>query len=899
MLRKILIGEKLKRFNLDFLLFIFNVLALSLFLPQRFLFSYTKLVPWLCFIFVLLIVFILFALYQRKQKQWLKYIVFNNLALKLFYLLLAMLILAYFHAKPLYLLEQSQQFKQGYNYKNYIVRIEKILKKQDFYAFIGAIWIEKDGGLDKNLVYFTINPSYLEKNNLKQQNLEQSDNLDLKIGDVYLVKAKLKPSYSRLNFGGFNRAKWLYAQYIVASGAVKAIDKIDAKTRLEHDYIDKIGLFSQARVNLLAKIDNFYQQHKPELANFSIVFALAFGERFYLTNEQNDLYRKFGVAHLIAISGLHIGLAFLFGYLLLRALNSLLFLAAKSIGLSCFRLNFSSLNLASCIIFGLLFATFYAYLADFSITVNRAILSIFVIYLFVFTRTNNGVWVKFNKVVALLILLDPLSLLSDSMWLSLGAIFCLILWSNLLPLRFFLVKNKEVNHDNFNNIQLYFLKIVHIQLGFLFLFTPIVLYFFNGISISGFFVNLIAIPLFSLLLVPLILLAVVFTLVGVQLDFLYFLSDKIIGYFNFFLLKIDPLWFSLSRQVSLTICILLAFLMFFILLFLGYKTDKNLKNIISIQIFKAKTSLFGLNYNEIKNHFSLKSYIFLAENFTYKTLCLIFCLLCIIPIIYYIYQQHNQPNWQYYSLDIGQGLSNLIVKNNHAILYDTGAAFGDISMFKLETEPLLKRLGVNLDYLIVSHDDNDHSGAAADVITNFKPVYFMNTSDRSYGFTGQKQDCVVGNDFSWQGLTFRVLNPVKIAHERANNDQSCVLLVTDNNGFSLLLAGDITSAIESDLLNNKTLADIGKIDVLQVPHHGSKTSSSYAFLHHLKPSVALNSSGYKNHFSHPNKDVVARYKNLAIDFYDTAKVGASRIDFYQNKFILFNSKNLDSPWYVF
>jgi competence protein ComEC len=133
--------------------------------------------------------------------------------------------------------------------------------------------------------------------------------------------------------------------------------------------------------------------------------------------------------------------------------------------------------------------------------------------------------------------------------------------------------------------------------------------------------------------------------------------------------------------------------------------------------------------------------------------------------------------------------------------------------------------------------------------------------------------CVAGQAWTWDGVTFRMLGPR--GGEREGNDRSCVLLV-GGSADRLLLTGDITRRVEATVA---AAVPAGRPLVLSVPHHGSKTSSSEAFLQALHPAMGLVSAGWHNRFGHPHPDVVARYAAAGVVLRNTATTGAIRLDF--------------------
>jgi competence protein ComEC len=224
------------------------------------------------------------------------------------------------------------------------------------------------------------------------------------------------------------------------------------------------------------------------------------------------------------------------------------------------------------------------------------------------------------------------------------------------------------------------------------------------------------------------------------------------------------------------------------------------------------------------------------------------------------------------TLDVGQGLAVLVRTANRALLYDAGPAFGtEADSGERIIAPYLRASGIaRLDAMIVTHNDIDHSGGAASVLENFEVAQLLTSLPAGHplpGLAPGAQRCASGQSWDWDGVRFELLHPESAAATaRKTNDLSCVLKVSapdmENTWRSMLLTGDIERPAEADLL--KRVPDALRADVLLVPHHGSRTSTSDAFLAAVRPSVAVVPVGYRNRFGHPHADVLARLSALQL-----------------------------------
>jgi competence protein ComEC len=221
-------------------------------------------------------------------------------------------------------------------------------------------------------------------------------------------------------------------------------------------------------------------------------------------------------------------------------------------------------------------------------------------------------------------------------------------------------------------------------------------------------------------------------------------------------------------------------------------------------------------------------------------------------------------------LDVGQGLAAVVRTHDHVLVYDTGPRFGpDFDTGAAVLVPYLRSQGIRrVDRLIVSHGDNDHIGGTASLLERFPAAAILSSVPAR--LPPGAQLCRRGRHWRWDGVEFRILHPGRkgAAH---GNDASCVLRVTSAAG-AVLLTGDIEAPAERILLTD--VPGALRARVLVVPHHGSRSSSTPAFLAAVHPELALLPVGYRNRFRFPNPGVTARYRAAGVRMLDTAAEGA-------------------------
>lgn len=243
------------------------------------------------------------------------------------------------------------------------------------------------------------------------------------------------------------------------------------------------------------------------------------------------------------------------------------------------------------------------------------------------------------------------------------------------------------------------------------------------------------------------------------------------------------------------------------------------------------------------------------------------------------------------TLDVGNGLALVVRTATHAIGYDAGPAWSDESdSGNRIVVPFLRGEGIaHLDGLVISHADDDHSGGAQSIARSRDPPWLLTSIDPKapiHESFERSIRCEAGHRWSWDGVEFLVLHPAPNAYvpgvkggrgalkPRKENDRSCVLRVS-TVGNAALLTGDAEARSEAEMLARDAAAL--RAQVIVVPHHGSKTSSTPAFIDAVKPEVGILSVGYRNRFHHPAQPVVDRYVERGVRLRRTDEEGALRI----------------------
>lgn len=264
-----------------------------------------------------------------------------------------------------------------------------------------------------------------------------------------------------------------------------------------------------------------------------------------------------------------------------------------------------------------------------------------------------------------------------------------------------------------------------------------------------------------------------------------------------------------------------------------------------------------------------------------------FAALCFVPL-FLPFASAPQSGFALTALDVGQGLSVVVRTAQHALLFDAGPAFGeDFDAGRSQVVPYLLAQGVRrLDLMIVSHADVDHRGGAPAVRRAL-------TVDEELGALATRP-CVGGDRWSWDGVDFEILNGPQDAADlpHPRNNGGCVLRVAAGDHAALLPA-DIEAGAERRLLADQPQAL--RADVLLAPHHGSRTSSTEAFVRAVAPRVVIYPAGWQNRFDFPRAPVVARYAALGAEQHMTGLEGAVTVRVDQSGILALGSERRLHP----
>ncbi len=614
----------------------------------------------------------------------------------------------------------------------------------------------------------------------------------LAAGAALEVVARLKPPRGLRNPGGFDYERWLLVEGYGATGYVRS-GQIEPER--------PAGL---ARTWLLyrARLAERIAAATGDADGAALLTALAIGERFRFEERHWTAFRRTGTSHLVAVSGMHVGLLGLVLFVLTRRLWLWLPGAA------------AAYDLEAAAAVSLLGTLYYAALTGFAVPAQRSLFMIATALALTVTRLSVGVGQGLAAALLGVLLWDPLAPLSASFWLSFGAVGVLMWLSVPRTLR-------VVRPGRASRVVAAARDLLRLQWNVSRALLPLTAAFFAQVSLVGVAVNLIAIPWFTFVLVPMTLVATVAA------------SDPWLG------TTLAPLlWQAAGSAASVTAAALDA------VAAIPWAAVHVPTLAWPVTVLAVVGTFLALPVHPLPG----RSLAWLA----------------LLPLALPAARPPEPGAVRLQLLDVGHGLAVIVETHAHRLLYDAGPRFPSGFDAGLDVVvPALRTVGRDLDLVIVSHADNDHAGGVPSVLAEFPSARVLEGPD--VHLRGSR--CERGQRWRWDGVEFAVVHPPAGFIPRGN-DSSCVLRVS-TGGHAVLIAGDIELRGESALANETVAAD-----VVIVPHHGSATSSSPAFVNAVGADFALVSAGYGNRWGFPKPAVRARWERAGAAVLVTGDRGA-------------------------
>lgn len=563
---------------------------------------------------------------------------------------------------------------------------------------------------------------------------------NLSYGDKIKAKGTLITPSKNTNQNTFNYQKYLYYKKIYYLVEATSINKIANNN------------------NYLYTIKNTLYQKIDKLKSSNYIKTLLFCDNT-LSKEIKESYRINGISHLFSVSGMHINFFVSIIYLYLNKItyNKRIKYLITNIFIITYLILFPSSSLLRSTVMSILYSI------------------------------NYLLKLKIKKIDILLLTLGVSLLINPFIIYDLGYIYSYTITFFLVLSSSTLKKKNKIN------------KIIYISLLSFLASIPITIYNSFEINIISILLNIILVPIISIIILPLTILTYIFPI----LDSILYLFTNTLETISLFISKINITKIIFPKPS------LLIIVLYYIIFLLSYQNKK----------------YFYLNI--------------------------------ILLIIIYIYPYLNS-NFEVVMFEVGEADCHLIKYpyNKNTILIDTGK-----NEYKIKNEviPYLKSIGIKkIDYLIITHGDLDHIGGSITLINNFQ---VKNVILNKGTFTDLEKELIKNlnkkkipyqiniNKINISNHTIYLLNNTKYNNE---NDNSIITYFTYQK-YKFLYMGDASITTEDNLLENYNL---NNISILKVGHHGSNTSSSKDFISQINPSISLISVGENNIYHHPNKEVI-------------------------------------------
>ena len=545
-----------------------------------------------------------------------------------------------------------------------------------------------------------------------------------------------------------------------------------------------------------------------------VLAALAVGDQGAIERDDWDLYRTTGIAHLVSISGLHITM---FAWLAGGAVAALWRRSSRAV------LWLAVPHAARW--GGLVCAAAYAVFSGWGVPSQRTIWMLASVTLLQATGVHWPWLLVLLAAAVVVTVLDPWALLQVGFWLSFVAVGLLMASA---PQGATTADPKALPPAGWRGWPARLWATTRAALRTQFIatlgLTPLTLVFFQQVSVVGFAANLIAIPLVTLVITPLALL-------GVALVPLWGVGAWVVQQLNAVLGALAGLPGAVWAVPASPLWAQLAALAGAVLLVLPWP-------------WRARALALPL----------------------------------VVPLL--LPQPSLPPLGEFdvVAVDVGQGTAVLVRTHEHLLVFDAGPQYSrDSDAGTRVLAPLLRGRGeARIDTLVLSHRDLDHVGGARALLTGWPVSTLLSSLEAGHPLLALARvpaRCHAGQGWNWDGVRFEVLRPQEADYERAmkTNAMSCVIRISAGP-HSVLLTGDIEREQEAALV--ASLGEALRSEVLVVPHHGSRTSSTAAFLDAVQPRVAVFQAGYRNRFGHPAPDVMGRYAERGINAVTSPACGA-------------------------
>lgn len=665
---------------------------------------------------------------------------------------------------------------------------------------------------------------------------------NVKIGNIIKVRGKLRQFEEAANKGNFDSRKYYLSLGFYGKIEAGTIEVINS------DYSGiRQGLY-ELRMEIIERLEKLCSDNKGIFSIINnkngIIGAIILGDKTDLDSDIKELYSVSGIAHILAISGLHISFIGMAIYRLLRRRFRFLFSAAVSIPVV--------------LSFGIM--------SGFGISTIRAII------MFILKIIGEVLGRKYDAITAIslaglvLLVQNPFVVCNSGFQMSFGAIIAIVL---ILP-----IVEEILNTDN------KIIKVLSANFTISLVMNPILAWNYYELPTFSFLLNIVVVPLMSVVIVS--------SIVGIFCSCIMFGFGKVVIFPGCGILELYTFLCNIINKSSVAsivvgqpkVTIIIVYYAILLVVLFGLKNirTKYTRAEKERNIIKKETGL--VLEKKAKKERRIK-----GQNVKLRLACIVGFLL-LNCLIYYI----PNPGFYITFINVGQGDGILIHGDNGTKVMVDGGSTSEKQVAKNCIVPYLKAEGIGtIDYSIITHTDKDHISGILEILENnnsnrirIKNLVMpdINMKDDTYNELIEKAKLKKinvlyikkGDTLSLGKTKIKCIYPETTTTASDKNDY-CTVLSVKNKTSKILLTGDISKEIEEkikdDIEENYT--------VLKVAHHGSNYSSSEKFLKKVNPKYSIISVGKNNSYGHPGNETMERLRKQGGVIYRTDEKGGITI----------------------
>ncbi len=669
---------------------------------------------------------------------------------------------------------------------------------------------------------------------IKRKLITKTEGNMLMLGQKVSVTGSLVPLNKGDNPGEFNEYNYYRSRNVDCRLEIDDIDITDSKCWIYRDYLRRL------RDRLILRFRAVLDEEDA-----GILEAIVLGDKADIDKDLKGMYQHAGIAHVIAISGLHIGLIGAMIYKVLR------------------RMKMSIIS--ACVISSFLIIS-YGILSGMSGSCLRAMIMLIVAYLAKVIGRAYDLLSAMSLAALIALFIAPLSFVDAGFLLSFGAVLGI---GAVYPVLSSFAKREGLLGRVIDALIL--------SLSINLIISPVIAYFYYELPLYSTAYNLLVVPLMSLL-VPSAMVGLGMTYIDSNLADIAFFPARLILAFNKSVCLLNE---SLPKSsVLVGKPDMVSIVMYYLTLLLIFALINKRHGVLKDLVYYESDIRFAKQMISKRNEYRL-----LKRMACRLIIGIVVVNICVMGVFFL----RDKNTLVIDILYVGQGDGIILKLPDKRVISIDGGSTSNSGLYEYTYIPYLKSQAIGgIDYSIITHSDQDHISAISELIDNGYDIGTLmlpdiSTPDDNYSTLRDKalnagisvSYLSKGMNINDKDVTLNVLHPpYKYSSEDPNYYSTTILL--EYKGFKMLFTGDLGGEGESLLLDSYK-SSANDIDILKVGHHGSKTSTSNELLDMFTPEYAVISVGERNRYHHPSREVLSRLDNHGVDYICTKDKGMVRI----------------------